>query len=177
MLVRLKDDGRRSNGSVFTLLPGVDPVFYKGKIVHVTKEYWDLIVKAKVDNLFEIVKEEELKKETEANIKATDKEWADTKRKRLEAEIKDNGKIAVEKAHGIKVKEPAEETTEEPEKEIPKEPEKVNVGEDKALTEDEAYDLNKEEQTILLKKRGFKSSDIGTKEPDRVKQIIESNPK
>ncbi len=54
--------------------------------------------------------------------------------------------------------------------------ESLTTGDDKVYTEKEAYDLNKEEQTLVLKKREIKSTDIGKLEEDRVKQILESNP-
>jgi len=182
MYVRLKQDACGQRGITIDKIPF--KIFFKGHIVEISKEDYDHIKKIGYGDKFDKISDEEMKKlranlskkaEKELSNKTKywevpeDKQYQELPEKEREKKRKE---VEAEQQRLLKgLEKPAE-----PEK--PKEPSPTtpSVGESKVFTEKEAFDLTRAEQIFILKKRGFKIQDIGKKEKDRVKQILDSNP-
>ena len=171
-------------------IQGINKLFMRGAITEVTDEDYKEIQKAS-SHFFDEVSEDEYKKLLEGLDKKQSAE--DTIREKVKKyhdyRIAGHSDSEAREHAGIGTKEKIDETLavggiriidEKKSEEVVKESKVTktpNLGEDMIYTEEEAFNLNVDEQKVILKKRGLKTKEIGSSEPERVKQIIETNPK
>ena len=190
--VRLKQNqGRNSSGIT---IGGIPKIFKKGIIAEVSDEVFEKIEAAKSLDFFDVIEEEEFNTTTDAlNKKQKDQDKYKTKIKKYhdlrvsgltDVEAREKAKIGAKEeidegvvVGGIKIEE-KKEAKKEVKPAEPVEPKKPILGEDKIYTQEEAYDLDYDEQVVILKKRSVNDRDIKqlVNESDLVKKIIETNP-